>query len=110
MIFTADIICVHILLSESKCKKMHWYKWKKFRIRLHLFRIRAKFRINLFRITVYFFITYICICIIKSSGERKFCPNRKFPDKSCAGLLRFDCLYFFGGEKSACGLKLLYLT
>ena len=31
----ADIIFVHILLSELKCKKMHQYIWKKFRIRLN---------------------------------------------------------------------------
>ena len=32
--------------------------------------------------------------MIKSSWERKFCPNSKFPDKSSAGLARFDCSYY----------------
>jgi len=43
---------------------------------------------------VYFFLTDTCIGIIKSSGVRKFCPNSKFPDKSSAGLTRFDCILF----------------
>jgi hypothetical protein len=59
---------------------------KKFRIRLNLFRI------NLFRITVNFFLTDTCLGIIKSSGLKKFCPNSKFPDKSSAGLARSDCI------------------
>ncbi len=75
-----------MLLSELKCKKMHYYIWKKFRLRLNSFQIRTKFRIDLFRIKVYFFLTDTCIGIIKSSGVRKFCPNSKFPDKSSAGL------------------------
>ena len=40
---------------------------------------------------MYFFLTGTFIGIIKSSGVRKFCPNSKFPDKSSAGLMRFDC-------------------
>ncbi len=40
---------------------------------------------------MYFFLTDTCIGIEKSSGVRKFCPNSKFPDKSSAGLTRFDC-------------------
>jgi len=70
---------------------MHWYIWEKFRIRSILFRIRNKFRIDLFRITVNFFLTDTCIGIIKSSGVSKNCPNSKFPDKSSVGLKRFDC-------------------
>ena len=70
---------------------MHQYVWKKFRTRLNLFRIRTKFRTNLFQITVYFFLTDTCLAIIKSSGTRKFCQNNKFPDKSSAGLTRSDC-------------------
>jgi hypothetical protein len=70
---------------------MNWYIWEKFRIRSILFRIRNKFRINLFRITVNFFLTDTCIGIIKSSGVSKNCPNSKFPDKSSVGLKRFDC-------------------
>jgi len=46
--------------------------------------------INLFRIKVYIFLTDTCKGIIKSSEVRKFCPNSKFPDKSSAGLTRFD--------------------
>ena len=63
---------------------MHYYTWKKLRIRLNLFRI------NLFRITVYFFLNDTCIGIIKSSRVGKFFPKSKFPDKSCAVLTRFD--------------------
>ena len=70
---------------------MHCYIWEKFRIRSILCRIRNKFRINLFRITVNFFLTDTCIGIIKSSGVSKNCPNSKFPDKSSVGLKRFDC-------------------
>jgi hypothetical protein len=62
------------------------------RIQLNLYRIRTKVRINLFRITVYFFLTDKCIGILKSLGVRKFCPNNKFPDKSSAGLTRLDCI------------------
>ena len=70
---------------------MHMYIWKKFRIRLNLFRITLVTYIsNLFRITVYFFLTDTCIGIIKSSGV--ICPNNKFPDKSSAGLTRLDCI------------------
>jgi len=63
---------VYILLFELKIKKMQYYIWEKFRIRLHLFRNRTKFRFNLFRITVYFFLTDTCIGIIKSSGVKKY--------------------------------------
>ena len=67
---------------------MHEYIWKKFRIRLNLFRIWTKFRINLFRIL---FLTDTCIGITKSSEVMAFFPNSKFPDKSSAELTRFDC-------------------
>ena len=40
---------------------------------------------------MYFFLTDTCKGIIKSSGVRKFCPSSKFPNKSSAGLTRFDC-------------------
>ena len=42
---------------------------------------------------MYFFLTDVCIGIIKKSGVRKFCSSSKFPDKSSAGLTRFDCSY-----------------
>jgi len=51
---------------------MHWYIWEKFRIQLIIFRIRTKFRFNLFRITVIFFLTDTCIGITNSSGEENF--------------------------------------
>jgi len=52
--------------------KMHYFIWEKFRIRLNLFRIRTKFRIN--------FLTETCKDIINSSGVRQFCQNSKYPD------------------------------
>jgi len=57
-------MCAYIL-SELKCKNMHEYilnyiLLNKFRVRLNLFRIRNEFRINLFMITVYFFLTDAC--------------------------------------------------
>ena len=67
---------MHILFSELKCKKNA----------LNLFWIRTKFRI-----TVYYFLTCTCLDIIKNSGVIKFCPKRKFPDKSRPVLTRADC-------------------
>jgi len=43
------------------------------------------------RLQCIFFLNDTCIDMIKSSGVRKVCPNSKFPDKSSAGLTRFDC-------------------
>ncbi len=37
---------------------------------------------------IVFFLTDTCIGIIQSSGVRKLCPNKKFPDKSSAELTR----------------------
>ena len=48
---------------------------------------------------MYFFLTDTCIGIVKSSGVRKFCSNSKFPDKSSAGLTRFDCSHGKGCRK-----------
>ena len=59
-------------------------------MRLNLFRIRTKFRINLFRMTVHFFLTDTCIGVKK---VREYCLNNKLPDKSSAGLTRLDCIY-----------------
>ena len=76
--------------NESKSKNSPGRQkliWKKFRIRLNLFRI------NLFRITVNFFLTDTCIGIIKSSGVRKFFPNSKFLDKGISQVRLYNnCL------------------
>ena len=94
-----------IYLLNTWCPKA--YILKKFRIWLNLFWIRAKFRINNFRITVYFFLTGVSI--IKCRYYKKYIKCRyyrmfesiiseilpsKFPDKSSAGLTRFDCNSF----------------